>query len=69
MEALVDTLCFLTQPKEEQQIKKKKKQNYQKTKLYGSLTTKELKKKHPSRMVGWEETGSQGGEDAQQGAS
>ena len=41
----------------------KNNQNYQKIKLYGSLTTKELKKKHSSRLVGGEEMGSQGGED------
>ena len=42
-------------------------QNFQKIELYGSLTNKELKKKHPSRLVGGAETGSRGGEDAQQG--
>ena len=34
-------------------------QNSQKIELYGSLTTKELKKKHSSRPVGGAETGSQ----------
>ena len=53
-------LCFLTQPKEgQQQIKKTKIKNCQKIELYGSLTTKELKKKHSSRLVGGVETGSQ----------
>ena len=33
-------------------------QNWQKIKLYGSLTTKELKKKHSPRLVGGVETGS-----------
>ena len=33
-------------------LKTKNNQNYQKIKLYGSLTTKELKKKHSSRLVG-----------------
>ena len=33
-------------------------QNFQKTKLYGSPTTKELKKKHSSRPIGGAETGS-----------
>ena len=37
-----------------------------KIKLYGSPTTKELKKKHSSRLVGQAETGSWGGEDVQQ---
>ena len=32
--------------------------------MYGSLTTKKLKKKHSFRPVGEVETGSQGGEDA-----
>ena len=39
-------------------LKTKSNQNCQKTKLYGSLTTKKLKKKHLSRLVGGEETGS-----------
>ena len=37
-------------------------QNCQKIKLYGSLTTKELKKKHSSRLVRGADTGSQGAE-------
>ena len=43
-------------------LKKKKKtcQNCQKTKLYGSPTTKELKKKHSSRLVRGAEMGSSG---------
>ena len=45
-------------------LKTKNNQNCQKIELYGSLTTKELKKKHPSRVVGRVERGSQGGEDA-----
>ena len=36
-------------------------------KLYGSPTTKELKKKHSSRLVGGAETASWGGEDPWQG--
>ena len=45
-------------------LKTKNNQNYttvfgQKIRLYGSLTTKELKKKHSSRPVGGAETGSQ----------
>ena len=41
-------------------------QNCQKIELYVSLTTKKLKKKHSSRLVGGAETGSWGGEDLQQ---
>ena len=33
-------------------LKTKNNQNCQKIKLYGSLTTKELKKKHPDRQEG-----------------
>ena len=64
-------LCFLTQPKEgQQQIKKKKKkQNYQKIELYGSLKTKELKKKYSSRLVGEAETGSLGEETQHKAAA
>ena len=40
-------------------LKTKNKQNCQKIKLYGSLTTKELKKKHSSRLVRGAEMGSQ----------
>ena len=39
-------------------LKTKPKHNCQKIKLYGSLTTKELKKKHSPRRVGGAETGS-----------
>ena len=45
-------------------FKTKNNQNFQKIELYGSLTTKELKKKHSFRLVGGVEMGSQGGEDA-----
>ena len=44
-------------------LKTKNNQNCHKIKLYGSPTTKELKKKHSSRVV---ETGSPGGEDTWQ---
>ena len=44
-------------------LKIKNNKNYQKIKLYGSLTTKELKKKHSSRLVGRVEMGSWDGED------
>ena len=50
-------------------LKTKNNQNYQKIELYGSLTTKELKKKHSSRLVGGVETGNWGGEDSRQGGS
>ena len=39
------------------------------TELYGSPTTKELKEKHSTRLVGRTETGSWGGEDLGQGGS
>ena len=38
-------------------LKIKNNQNFQKIKLYGSPTTKELKKKHSSRPVGGAKTG------------
>ena len=40
-------------------IQAKNNQNCDKIELYGSLTTKELKKKHSSRMAGGAETGIQ----------
>ena len=43
-------------------MKNKNNQNCQKIELHGSLTTKELRKKHPSKLVGEAETGSWGGE-------
>ena len=54
-------LHFLAQPKRKitNNLIKKKKQDCQKIKLHGSLTTKELKK-HSSRLVGGAETGSLG---------
>ena len=48
-------------------LKTKNKQNCQEIKLYGSLTTKKLKKKHSFRLVGGAEMGRWGGEDLQQG--
>ena len=48
-------------------LKTKNNQNCQKIELYGSPTTKELKKQHSSRPVGVAETGSWGGEDSRQG--
>ena len=47
-------------------LKTKNNQKCQKIELYGSLTTKELKKKHSSRLVGGAEMASQGREDSQQ---
>ena len=43
--------------------------NCQKIKLYESLTTKILKKKHLSRLAGGVETGSWGGKDTREGGS
>ena len=58
------------QKKDNNQFKNKKNnQNCQEIKLYGSPATKELKKKHSSRLVGGVEMGSQSGEDMWQGAS
>ena len=45
-------------------LKIKYNQNCQKIELYGSLITKELKKKHSFRLVGGLETGSQGREES-----
>ena len=50
-------------------LKTKTNQNCQKIELYGSLTTKELKKKHSSRLVREAEIGSLNGKDMQQGGS
>ena len=60
MEAEVDTLDSLhNQKKDNNKFKTKKtKQNCQKTKLYGSPTTKELKKKHSTKPVEGAEMGS-----------
>ena len=48
-------------------LKPKYNQNCQKIKLYGSLATKELKKKHSFRLVGGAEMGTLGREDMWQG--
>ena len=50
-------------------LKTKNNQNFQKIELYGSPTTKELKKKPSFILVGRAETGSQGREDRWQGGS
>ena len=61
MEAYIETLCLLAQPKEEQQLKNKNNQNCQKIEQYQNSTTKDIKKKHSSRpvagaeMVSWVE--------------
>ena len=49
-------------------LKTENNQNCQKIELYGSPTTKELKKKHSSRPLGGAKTGSRGGEDSPQGS-
>ena len=49
-------------------LKIKYNQNCQKSELYGSLITKELKKKHSFRLVGAAEMGSPGAEDSWQGS-
>ena len=48
-------------------LKTKNNQNCYKVELYGSLTNKELKKKHSSRLSGGAATGNWGREDAWQG--
>ena len=57
MEAEVDTLCLLAQQEEDNNLKTKNNQNWQKIEPYGSPTTKELKKKHSSRPVGMAASG------------
>ena len=67
MDVGVDTLCLLApqqQKKTTINLKTKNNHNCQKIELYGSLTTKELKKKHSSRPAGGVETDSQGREDS-----
>ena len=46
------------QKKDNNKFKNKNNQNCQEIKLYGSPTTKEIKKKHYSRLVGGAEMGS-----------
>ena len=48
-------------------LKTKNNQNWQKIELYGSLKTKELKRKHSTRLEGRAETGSWDGEVSQRG--
>ena len=60
-------LCFfITKRRTKINLKTKNTQNCQKIKLYGSLTTKELKK-HSTTLVGGLEMGSWVREDTQQG--
>ena len=59
-------LCLFVQPKKE--IAHSKTKNHQTIKLNGSLTAKELKKKHSSRLVGGREIGSQGRKASWQGS-
>ena len=68
MEAWVDVLfgCASSHNQKDNNLKTKNNQNCQKIELHGSLTTKEIKKKHSSRLVRGAETGSRGGEDSQQ---
>ena len=58
MEVQVNMLCFLAQLQKKLHLDYKTNitQNHQKIKLYGSLTTKDLKKLHSSRQVGRVET-------------
>ena len=60
-------LPHITKRRATTNLKTKNNQNCQKITLYGSLTTKELKKKHLSRPVGGAETGSQGAVESLQG--
>ena len=57
-------LASLHNQKEDNKFKTKTKQNCQKIELHGSLTTKELKKKHSFRLVEGVENGE---DDVQQG--
>ena len=62
------TLCpHTTKRRTAMNLKTKNNQNFQKIILYGSPTTKELKKKHSSRPVGGTKMGSCGREDKRQG--
>ena len=60
---------YTTKRKTTTNIKTKHNQSCQKIELYGSPTTKELKKKHSPRPVGGADTGCCGREDLQQGSS
>ena len=60
-------LPYTTKRRTTTNLKTKNNQNCQKIKLYGSLTTKELKKKHSFRLVRGVEMGSWGRENVQTG--
>ena len=64
MEAWVNMAHLLAQPQQKLQLNYKTTitQNHQKIELYGSLTTKELKKSHSSRGLGGPETRRRGDE-------
>ena len=64
MEVQANMPGLLQKPQKELQIdlKTNNTQNYQKIELYGSPTTKDLKKPHSSRWVGGVELQRQGGE-------
>ena len=55
------------QKKDNNKFKNKNNQNCQKIELSGNLTTKELKKKHSSRLVGGAEMGNEHEEELRQG--
>ena len=58
-----------TKRKKPTNLKTKNNHNFQKMELYGSLTNKQLKKKHSFRLVGGAETGSGDREDVWQRGS
>ena len=69
MQAEVDTLRLLAQPKEgQQQFKNKKQPELTENRTAWKSDTKEIKKKHSSRPVGGVEMGSRGREDSRQGS-
>ena len=56
----MDILCLIAQPKEgQQQLKNKKQPELAENRTVWKSETKEIKKKHSSRLVGGAETGSQ----------
>ena len=62
--------CFLAkETKDNNQLKTINPQKCSQIELYENLTTKELKKKHSSRLIGGTEIHSQGRDDVQQGGS
>ena len=63
----INTLLLCTTKWATIYLKTKNNQNCQKIEVYGSLTTKELKKRLSFRLVRGVETDSWGGEDMRQG--